>query len=177
MIRSVQVLLSLILLTAVGNQDLPIWFGSVLQKMKSVLLVLGGGIGSSALMAFYGMRTGYFGTDKVDLCDSKITVHTASVRRGFLQDELTVWKNDRTDELLYAFEKPKANFHWSKATVHKFSSFKPFVVNITKYERADELDSKMKTAMTDAISKTKTSNLESQKLDAQIALLQVIKQF
>lgn len=142
-----------------------------------MLLVLGGGLGSSALMAFYGMRKGYFGTDKVDLCDSKLTVHTAFVQRSFLQDELTVWKNDRTDELLYAFEKPQANFHWSKATVHKFSSFKPFVVNIAKYDRADELDSQMTKAMNEAILKTKTSNLESQKLDAQIALLQVIKQF
>lgn len=140
------------------------------QTMKPRSLPLASVFG--ALSAHVYVRSGYAGEESKTFFDTKETVHTAIVRKGFLWHELNVYKNCRTDQFIYDFQQPTANFELDMAVCETSYHYKPIHVRVIPYAAADELNQKLKAAR-----KPREGNLQQRKLEEKIELLQIIKDF
>jgi hypothetical protein len=113
-------------------------------------------IGFLCLVAFwYLVRRGKLGEQVFTFEDGPDLVHTIHLDRGVLRDTLTVYENNRTDHLVYAysvlqgFDQPKSNSHLDMADVDKYYSFRPIKATVITYDRAYQLEQKLRDSIKD----------------------------
>jgi hypothetical protein len=142
------------------------------KKMLRAGFALVTGAAAGLAGGFYQIRKGKWGEETYSFNDTESWVHTVIVDRGFFQDTLTVFRNHRTDKFIYDYEPPSPKFELDMARVTKYESYQPIKATVIAYERAKELDEKLKAARIH-----REGTLQERKTAEKMDLLKIIREF